>query len=329
MDSGNDRALPLTAMVAFLVHFELLCDLSISPMELDVLGYAVDTILNAIKNDWIAALLVYFPAFIILLNGYVFPLNAELNLQSQIIAMFNKLIENQVNIYSKGLSIPKDYPSSFGWLFLLMELTLLKKNFWQQEHASLMGLTLPRNVLILRKRRFHRFREVLRIEGKLYALDNPITPEPPIGCTTSERMKHIGHECEIKYLILTSVSPEYVDQFMYLSNHEMIEEINWRFEILREVQKDLRPGGDVEEYESFVTSCKRNIFGGTIDELKGMLLVEETKMRVKVSSGRKRPLTNINEVQYIVARRLKSSDMPGSSSMPCYFKILLELANLL
>ncbi|KAL8240324.1 hypothetical protein R6Q59_013679 [Mikania micrantha] len=156
MDSGNDRALPLTAMVAdfvaFLVHFELLCDLSISPMELDVLGYAVDTILNAIKNDWIAALLVYFPAFIILLNGYVFPLNAELNLQSQIIAMFNKLIENQVNIYSKGLSIPKDYPSSFGWLFLLMELTLLKKNFWQQEHASLMGLTLPRNVLILRKR---------------------------------------------------------------------------------------------------------------------------------------------------------------------------------
>ena len=28
-----------------------------------------------------------------------------------------------------------------------------------------------------------------------------------------------------------------------------------------------------EEYESFVNSYKRNIFGGTIDELKGMLLV--------------------------------------------------------
>ncbi|KAD4180381.1 hypothetical protein E3N88_28972 [Mikania micrantha] len=88
----------------------------------------------------------------------------------------------------------------------------------------------------------HHLRKVLRIEGKLYALDNPINPEPPIGCTTSERMKHNGHEL--------------------------------------------------------------------------------------VSSGRKRPLIEVDEVQYIVARRLKSSDMPGSSSMPCYFNIFLELANL-
>ncbi|KAD0183003.1 hypothetical protein E3N88_44670 [Mikania micrantha] len=47
--------------VAFLVHFERLCDLFISPMELDVQGYVVDTILNATENDWIAALLVCFP----------------------------------------------------------------------------------------------------------------------------------------------------------------------------------------------------------------------------------------------------------------------------
>ncbi|KAD5960401.1 hypothetical protein E3N88_11873 [Mikania micrantha] len=162
-------------------------------------------------------------------------------------------------------------------------------------------------------------------------------------------MKHIGHECEIKYLILTSVSPEFVDRLMYLSSHEMIEEIKksflpnrfWRFEILKEVQKGLRPGGDVgahvdrlqgcpmnlevaidfilislpEEYESFVTSYKINIFGGTIDELKGMLLVEETKMRVAGSSGRKRPLTEDDQVRCIVARRLNSSDSPGSSGI--------------
>ncbi|KAL8252123.1 hypothetical protein R6Q59_035816 [Mikania micrantha] len=99
----------------------------------------------------------------------------------------------------------------------------------------------------------HHLRRVLRIEGKLYALDNPITPKSPIGCTTSERMKHIGHECEIKYLILTLVSPGYVDQLMYLSSHEIIKEIKksflpnrfWQFEILNEVQKGLRPGGDV------------------------------------------------------------------------------------
>ncbi|KAD2805781.1 hypothetical protein E3N88_39158 [Mikania micrantha] len=61
--------------VAFLVHFERLCDLFISPMELDVQGYVVDTILNATENDWIAALLVCFPASIILLNWYLlFPL---------------------------------------------------------------------------------------------------------------------------------------------------------------------------------------------------------------------------------------------------------------
>ncbi|KAD4889158.1 hypothetical protein E3N88_21231 [Mikania micrantha] len=209
--------------------------------------------------------------------------------------------------------------------------------------------------------------EVLRIEGKLYALDNPITPEPQIDCITSERMKHIGHECEIKYLILTSVSPEYVDLLMYLSSHEMIEEIKksflpnkfWRFEIIKEVQKGLRPGGDVgahvdrlkgyfdrlgklgypmnleiaidfilislpEEYEPFVKSYKRNIFGGTIEELKGMLLVEETKMRIEVSSGRKRPLTEVDEVQCIVARRLKSSNLSGSSGMPCSFNIFLD-----
>ncbi|KAD4385255.1 hypothetical protein E3N88_25423 [Mikania micrantha] len=102
----------------------------------------------------------------------------------------------------------------------------------------------------------HHLRDVLRKEGILYALDNPITPKQPIGCTTSERMKDIGHECEIKYLILTSVSPEFVDQLMYLSSHEMIEEIKksflpnrfWRFEIFKEVQKGLRPGGDVRAH---------------------------------------------------------------------------------
>ncbi|KAD3067526.1 hypothetical protein E3N88_35406 [Mikania micrantha] len=102
----------------------------------------------------------------------------------------------------------------------------------------------------------HHLRDVLRKEGILYALDNHITPEPPIGCTTFERMKHIGHECEIKYLILTSVSLEFVDQLMYLSSHEMLEEIKksflpnrfWRFEILKEVQKGLRPGGDVRAH---------------------------------------------------------------------------------
>ncbi|KAD2393123.1 hypothetical protein E3N88_40100 [Mikania micrantha] len=194
----------------------------------------------------------------------------------------------------------------------------------------------------------HHLREVLRIEGKLYALDNPITPEPPIDCTTSERMKHIGHEYEIKYLILTSVFPEYVDQLMYLSSHEMIEEIKksflpnrfWQYEILKEVQKGLRPGGDVgahvDRLQGYFDRLGKLGYPMNLEIAIEFILISlpeeyesfETKMRIVVSSERKRPLTDVDEVQYIVARHLKSSDMPGSSSMPCYFNIFLELANL-
>ncbi|KAD7477297.1 hypothetical protein E3N88_00433 [Mikania micrantha] len=157
----------------------------------------------------------------------------------------------------------------------------------------------------------HHLREVQRIKGKLYALDNPITPVPPIGCTTSERMKHIGHECEIKYLILTSVSPEYVDELMYLSNHEMIEEIKksflpnrfWRYEILKEVQKGLRPGGDVgahvDRLQGYFDRLGKLGYPMNLEIAIDIILISlpeeyesfETKMRIVVSSGRKRPLT--------------------------------------
>ncbi|KAD5960550.1 hypothetical protein E3N88_12022 [Mikania micrantha] len=135
---------------------------------------------------------------------------------------------------------------------------------------------------------------------------------------------------------------------MYLSSHEMIEEIKkcfmpnrfWRFEILKEVQKGLRPGGDVgahaDRLQGYFDRLGKLDYPMNLEIAIDFILISlpeeyesfETKMRIVVSSGRKRPLTEVDEVQYIVARRLKSSDMPGSFSMLCYFNIFLELTNI-
>ncbi|KAD5318079.1 hypothetical protein E3N88_18025 [Mikania micrantha] len=132
---------------------------------------------------------------------------------------------------------------------------------------------------------------------------------------------------------------------MYLSSHEMIKVIKksflpnrfWRFEILKEVQKGLRPGGDVgalvDRLQGYFDRLGKLGYPMNLDIAIDFILISlpeeyesfETKMRVVVSSRRKRPLTEVDEVQ---VRRLKSSDMPGSSSMTCYFNIFFELANL-
>ena len=66
-------------------------------------------------------------------------------------------------------------------------------------------------------------------------------------------MKHIRDEYETMYVILSTVSSSLIDELMYLFSHDMIEEIKkkfwpnryWRFEILKEISKGMKSGGDV------------------------------------------------------------------------------------
>jgi hypothetical protein len=210
-------------------------------------------------------------------------------------------------------------------------------------------------------------REALRVEGRLYVLDNPLPTEPPVGISKHERMKHIKDEYETMYLILTSVSVSLTDELMYLSSQAMIEVIrkkflptrHWRFEILKEISKKMKSGGDVvqhverlrgyidrlgmlgysvdrqmaidtilislpDEYEMFINHYNRNVFEGTVPELKDLLLAEE--MRLKREKSKKRALREAceacDEGQRLLRHRLNSSDdQPESSGMLVVFQL--------
>lgn len=127
----------------------------------------------------------------------------------------------------------------------------------------------------------------------------------------------------------------------------------WRFEILKEISKPLKSEGDVgnhidrlvdyfarlekleypvsiemsldfilcslpKEYAAFVKSYNNNIFGGTVSDLKAMLLEEEERIKAK---RKKRAFTE-GHGDCTSSSRLNISDEPGSSGTLLLFNLL-------
>ncbi|GKB55022.1 retrotransposon protein, putative, ty1-copia subclass, partial [Tanacetum coccineum] len=135
---------------------------------------------------------------------------------------------------------------------------------------------------------FHRLKLVLRVEKKMFVIEQPIPPAPATDSEANVLAKwnavYDAHN-EVACLMLGSMTLELHRQFENYSPYEMLQELKSMFEKQAEVESvGLILNGPISDFAGFVRNYNMHNMGKTIDEIHALLIEYEKGLPKKAET---------------------------------------------